>query len=291
MPSGVEETSCNCRVCGSSHLTVRFKVNGYTLQTCRECTFVQVAQKPTAEILDKVYGTQYFTHSKYKDGRTLALEVQRRLEILRRFVKPNARILDAGCATGDFVAAASAEYSAFGIDRSEFAITTAVRKYPSLEGRVWSGFLEDMKPSETAYDAICLWDVIEHVWDPISTLRTIFDHLSPTGVIILSTPSIDAPIARLLKKYWAFMTPPEHLGFFTGKSFERTFCDLVPAKILDRQTHGKWANVGFVFYKANRVMPRLVPSVLVNAIANTKLSRQSVYIPTNDIQYVVARKS
>ena len=51
--------------------------------------------------------------------------------------------------------------------------------------------------------------------------RKLMGHLKPGGYLVLSTPSIDAPIARAMGRYWAFMTPPEHLGFFSGRSFRR----------------------------------------------------------------------
>lgn len=285
------ERSTSCRACKSSDLKPRFSANGYTLDECRSCSFVQVRERPTAEVLDKIYGEQYFTHSKYQDQQTLAVEVERRMALLGRFVPARARVLDAGCAIGDFVAAANRQYDAYGMDRSPFAIEVAVEKHPELAGRVWSGFLEDMPATEAGYDAICLWDVIEHVWDPVATLQTLLQHLKPGGILLLSTPSIDAPIARLMGRYWAFMTPPEHLGFFTGKSFKAVFDGPAPAQIVHRARRGKTANVGFVFYKARRVLPALVPQWLVNFVSNGPLGKRSIYVPTGDIQYVLAQKA
>lgn len=285
------ERSTSCRVCSSPELKPQFSANGYSLDRCRACDFVQVRERPTAEALDKIYGEQYFTHSKYQDQQTLAVEVERRLALLDRFVPAGARILDAGCAIGDFVAAANRKYDAYGMDRSAFAIEVARAKHPELEGRVWAGFLEDMQPAERGFDAICLWDVIEHVWDPVATLQTLMLHLKPGGFLLLSTPSIDAPIARLMGRYWAFMTPPEHLGFFGGKSFGAIFDGPVPARLRHRVRRGKTANVGFVFYKARRVLPALVPQWLVNFVSNGPMGKRSVYVPTGDIQYVLAQKA
>ena len=42
--------------------------------------------------------------------------------------------------------------------------------------------------------------------------------LKPGGTLVLSTPDIGAITARVMRTRWAFMTPPEHLGFFNASS-------------------------------------------------------------------------
>ena len=280
-----------CRVCGSARVAPALEARGWKLERCGECGFVQVADHPTEADFAAVYGDAYFGHSKYRDLDALERENVRRLELLRRFVPRGAAVLDAGCATGDFVVAAKGEYEMYGSDLSAFAIEQARAKSPELAGRLWAGKLEDFGGRVPPLDAICLWDVIEHVWDPVDVVRRLMGHLKPGGYLLLSTPSIDAPVARAMGPYWAFMTPPEHLGFFSGRSFRRFFESAVPARIVHRKRLGKWANVAFIAYKLRRVAPRLMPEAVVSWLGRSALGKLALYVPTQDIQYLVVRKT
>lgn len=280
-----------CRVCGGAELAPALHARGWELERCAACGFVQVRDHPSEADFAAVYGDAYFGHSKYRDLDALNRESERRLALLRRFVPRGGRVLDAGCATGDFVAAASGEYEMWGSDLSAFAIEQARAKNPGIAERLWAGKLEDFGARVPPLDAVCLWDVIEHLWDPVEVVRTLMAHLKPGGHLVLSTPSIDAPIARAMGKYWAFMTPPEHLGFFSGRSFRRFFGTAVPGTIVHRSRMGKWANVAFIAYKLRRVAPKLVPEAVVAWLGRSALGKLALYVPTQDIQYLVVRKT
>lgn len=288
-PSAEPAGRRGCRVCGGADPAPALRVREHALARCRRCGFLQVTEPPSEESLTAMYGQQYFSRGKYGNHRALELENARRLALLRAHLPAGGRVLDAGCADGDFVSAAKGAFEISGLDRSEFAIEQARERNPELAGRLWCGKLEDLPAGAAPFDAICLWDVIEHVWDPVPVCRDLLARLAPGGVLLLSTPAADAPIARLMGRYWAFMTPPEHLGFFGRRTFEVLFAEAAPARMVHHERLGKWANVGFVFYKAARVLPRLVPSALVRAIQASALAGLTVYVPTADVQYVVVR--
>lgn len=86
------------------------------------------------------------------------------------------------------------------------------------------------------------------------------------------------------------MTPPEHMGFFSSRSFSQLFGRELPFKIVHRRVLGKWTNLGFLFYKIQRVSPMLIPGFILEAISTSVLANIPIYVPTDDIQYVVAQK-
>lgn len=58
--------------------------------------------------------------------------------------------------------------------------------------------LDDGIPDElSAYDCIVSCEGLEHFGNPELFLRTVFEHLKPSGTLVLSTPSIWYPQARL----------------------------------------------------------------------------------------------
>src|SRR5262249_22622818 len=107
--------------------------------------------------------------------------------------------------------------------------------------------------------------------------------------LVLSTPDIGAVTARVMRTRWAFMTPPEHLGFFTADSLAFLLERQLGLQTVSSVANGKWVNIGFLAYKVRRVFP-FVPKGLVDQIQNSPLGRATMYIPTRDVRYVTARK-
>lgn len=286
-----KEVSKACRLCGSNQLEKKFTANACHLDICQSCGFLQVAIKPTHEELHRIYSGGYFTHGKYKDTDTLSQENGRRKELME-FLKrgSQAKILDAGCASGDFIFSAKKDFDMWGLDISEYAIAQAKNKNPELAARLHAGLVEQQPYEDRFFDGIVMWDVIEHIWDPLDTCEKLFRYLRPNGYLFLSTPNKGALTARLMGKYWAFMTPPEHLGFFDKKTIHFLFEKKINGKVVHLKTKGKRANVGFLFYKLKRIFPRLIPGFLIRLFQTQLLRKLSVYVPTGDVQYAIIHK-
>jgi SAM-dependent methyltransferase len=103
-------------------------------------------------------------------------------------VRPPGRLLDVGCGTGLFLAVARRRgWTPYGVD--DCAIATAhARGHFGLE--VWDGQFTDLAArEELRFDAISMWDVIEHARAPVGLLQSARSVLAPGGVIAISTPN------------------------------------------------------------------------------------------------------
>lgn len=281
-----------CRICGSVSLRPHFEVRGQRLERCTSCGFVQVDRQPTTAELDAIYAEAYFTGAKYRgDPVALERESARRIALLKRWVQDGATILDAGCSTGDFIGAAKDTYRVYGVDYSAFAVETARKRFPEIAERLQPGKIEDAPWSDVTFDAICLWDVIEHIWDPLAVLSALLSRLNPGGAILFSTPAIDSLFARAMGRYWPFMTPPEHLSFFSSKAVASAARRLGPVALAQETRRGKWANIAFIAHKIARIAPRWFPVSILWPLRRWPFNRLSIYVPTSDIMYVVLRKT
>ena len=281
------DTNASCRLCSAAGATKYMEVRGQVLLRCGECGFVQLKEKPSDEELCKIYSGSYFQHDKYSNNLANRKEQARRMEILRRFgLVDGMRILDIGCATGDFVASASARYRVWGMDISREAIKTAMKFYPQLAHRFETGTLQAPPFEPGQFDAVLLWDVVEHLWDPLSGLRSILQLLKKPGRIFFSSPDIGSLTARIMGKNWAFMTPPEHMCFF-NRSTARKLINLTRGNLQYYVRRGKWVSIGFLAYKIHRIMPFL-PACFVKGIRKTALGRQCIYAFTGDVFYAAA---
>jgi 2-polyprenyl-3-methyl-5-hydroxy-6-metoxy-1,4-benzoquinol methylase len=279
-----------CRLCGFELCKPLFVVEGYPIERCSNCEFVQVRDEPDPALLVKIYDQLHIKHLTYRNEAAAIQENLRRVELLRRHIAEGAEVLDAGCATGDFLAQARGSFRMFGLDISPGAIQIARERLPDIADRLWAGCIEDMAEKGDTYDAICLWDVIEHLWDPAETCRQLFARLRPGGILFVSTPDSGALIAKVMGRSWAFMIPPEHLSLFSAKSFQYLFGRIVKGEIIYHVSQGKWTNLAFILYKLERMVGTRFPPRFMAWAARASWGCRLIYVPTKDIQYLAVRK-
>jgi SAM-dependent methyltransferase len=77
--------------------------------------------------------------------------------------------------------------------------------------RVHQGTLEDAHLWPHTFDVVTMWDVLEHLYQPVQTLRHVRRLLRPDGILVVRVPNLDAWDARLFGRYWAGLDQPRHL--------------------------------------------------------------------------------
>jgi 2-polyprenyl-3-methyl-5-hydroxy-6-metoxy-1,4-benzoquinol methylase len=281
-----------CRLCGESQLKPLFTVRDSPIAHCPNCDFVQVVREPEPDQLKAIYDEAYFGHNKYRDLNTLSIENTRRLRLMQRYIPAGSCVLEAGCGAGYFLEMASSSYTMYGFDLATSAVKQARTRTSLDTRRIQQGTLEAPPQFDNRmFDGICLWDTIEHIWDPLQVMPLLFDRLKPGGYLALSTPNIGTLTARIMGTRWAFMTPPEHLSFLSKQSMHYLMQTALGHQIVFHASWGKKVNAGFLFYKLHRVMPRLTPRMLLKLFEHPPFANLALYVPTGDIQYVVVQKA
>ena len=258
---------------------------------CQKCGFVQVLDRPQKSEIYALYAKEYFQRGKYVKDKAIENTCQRRVKWLQdNGVHNKAKVLDIGCATGDFIASAKAYYDMWGIDISKYAVALAKKQNPEVSEQISCQMIEELRFPNEFFDAIVLWDVLEHLWDPLDVVSILVRFLKSGGVVAFSTPNIGAPIARLMGKHWALMTVPEHLCFFDRNTTE-LLNKKAGLKTIGWMSKGTWGNMGFLMYKAIRVMSIQLPSsLIIDWVKRSILSKWVIYVPTGDIQFCATKK-
>ena len=76
------------------------------------------------------------------------------------------------------------------------------------------GTLESLSKDIGTFDIICLWDVIEHLYDPGQCIDDLRQNMNPGGVLLINFPDIGTVQAKIFgKHFWWILSV--HLQHFT----------------------------------------------------------------------------
>ncbi|MEQ9407339.1 MAG: class I SAM-dependent methyltransferase [Fuerstiella sp.] len=123
-----------------------------------------------------------------------------------------------GCATGAYLARlAAAGWTVEGVEPAAAAAETA--RQSGLNVR--TGVLDDISPPAASFDCAAAWMVLEHVYDPETTLRQLHQLLKPGGQLLISVPNAGCWEPLVFRSTWYVWEPPRHLHHFTPSSLRR----------------------------------------------------------------------
>ena len=206
-----------CPVCGFTNSGLLMARRGYSYFCCNRCGAIYLDPMPVADQVTAVYqDPAYFAgdgESGYRDytamHKALAPHFRRRLRILAERLPRRGHLLDVGCADGYFLALAQADgWEVAGVEISEPMAKEAAR-------RLRIPVATSLNDLPGTYDAITLWEVVEHFPDPVAELRRLAGRLRPGGVLMLSTPNAGHWQALRAPETWTAYRPPAHVVLFT----------------------------------------------------------------------------
>ncbi|MEK6303073.1 MAG: class I SAM-dependent methyltransferase [Acidobacteriota bacterium] len=203
---------------------MRYEIDGYHIVECEKCGLCYVAESVSSIELTDYYDEAYYSGARnkgYSDyvGSRNARKAHFRslLPVLRRYLPSgDVRVLDIGCAAGFFLEVAQeAGWKAQGIELSPYMSEYARH---SLGLDVLTGRLEEIDFGEARFELVTMWDVIEHLADPLAAIRRAHSLLAPGGLIAISTGDIGGATARIYDRRWALLAPPGHLFYFSRRT-------------------------------------------------------------------------
>jgi 2-polyprenyl-3-methyl-5-hydroxy-6-metoxy-1,4-benzoquinol methylase len=202
---------------------------------CSKCgTLVFQGQEPSSRAIDDssdFYGRNYwFGHQENDLGfpnieaRAINDLPERCVYWLRHLLEyrlPPARVLELGCAHGGSVALMRwAGYDAIGLELSPWVVDFARNTF-GID--VLKGPVEDQALPPESFDAICMFDVMEHLVDPLATFAKCYSLLKPQGIFLIQTPEmpIDADYEAMKRAKdirLKVLVDTEHLHLFSRKA-------------------------------------------------------------------------
>jgi ubiquinone/menaquinone biosynthesis C-methylase UbiE len=136
-----------------------------------------------------------------------------------RFMPTSGRLLDIGCATGEFLnTIRNHKWEVSGLEVIEQAAHNARERY-KLD--VITGSLETANLADNSYDVITMWDVLEHLPDPKDALKRCHRLLKPGGYVIFSIPNLASFDRYLFGSRWIGWDAPRHFTLFTKPTLQQ----------------------------------------------------------------------
>lgn len=134
-----------------------------------------------------------------------------------RCVPKNVRVLDVGCGFGQSLGYHTARgCDVYGVEADE-----NIRRVADKFGyKVHVGLFDDSIYEPEYFDYVTMDQVIEHVADPVSTLRGMARILKSGGTAILSTPNAGGWGAKTFGRRWINWHAPYHVQFFSRNSMQ-----------------------------------------------------------------------
>jgi SAM-dependent methyltransferase len=195
------------------------------LMRCDQCSFIYTSAVVPAGNVARVYEA----YNAARDVENTQLRAQR-LQMYkfdgafaRRFLHPgDARVLDVGSGTGDFVAQFSGEFELHGVEVDSAARAACARTHPDL--RLYPDLAAI--PQSIAFDAIVFRGTLQYMPDLRGVASWCSERLRSGGrLFILATPNAESILAQMQREQWVLANKVEHRYWFTRGHLLRLFGD------------------------------------------------------------------
>ncbi len=226
----------------------------FRLVRCSQCGLVFQNPRPSPSAIGKYYADEYAPHRGIRGDRLLrfrlwlrSIEIRYYLEFgvhlymrggrptrLRKFLWPlrfltrmllpgiakkrdNGALLDVGCGNGFFLNhLRKTAWRLHGVEISEAASKVGREEFGLA---IFNGSLEEAGFGECFFDVVNLSHFLEHVYDPVATLKEARRIVKDGGLIVVTVQNIDSMNFRIFGSRWCGHDLPRHMYDFNPETF------------------------------------------------------------------------
>jgi SAM-dependent methyltransferase len=191
---------------------------------------------------DHEFYAKFYAHLRERNllGRN---SVRKEFELAARRIAPGDRVLDVGCGFASFRSVIPhADY--VGLDPN-FATNNRVKG-------VFNQTLQDhLIENAGTYDAVCAFQVIEHVASPACLFANMVRAARPGGLVIVGVPHVPSALTRIPN--FLLNAPPHHLTWWTAKALAAVA--ELQGTVVESIEHVPWSEFDSLMYWMERCSP------------------------------------
>ena len=196
--------------------------DGYVNQRykCIDCGLIFLSPRPSPESLSLIYSRWYgYAYQRVMSDLSHIEERRKEFEryhlsMLETACPQRGRLLDVGCGSGLFLGLAKKrgwEVSGIELDPS----TAAWGKEHEDIADMRCGVLASVLAKDEQFDAITMFDYLEHTDRPGEDLDCLISRLAPGGVLMVRVPNAGGWQSRVMGSRWIAIMPT-HLSYFSA---------------------------------------------------------------------------
>ncbi len=208
---GANTAPPSCKLCGAS-TRAHFARNSFPVLRCDGCGFMFARRLDGQSALALYNDERYLRWERYR-GWWEKVEpfYLRRLERIAALAPQAGSLLDVGCAEGYFLRHARTRgFQVAGVDVSE----KMRRRAEQIAGCPVYASLAEVLGLGLRFDCVTMFEVIEHLEEPLGAMREVARLLSPSGLLALSTPNCQSPQAPSGAPMDIWFIAPLHISYF-----------------------------------------------------------------------------
>jgi len=242
-----------CKICDSKdieHIFFSKETHGKSMKKgeetfdilkCNKCECLFISNLK----IDSEYYKKYYNIGYYRNKRSRSIlnflekllfnySVKRKEKIILNFFEDKIKrlkILDIGCGNGDFLEKLDNKY----FDKNGVEINSEGIKLCKKRGiNIINKEITKFNFKNEKFDVVTMWHVLEHVNNPIETLKKIKKILTDDGIFIFQVPNTNSLGFKFGKQNWFHLDSPRHLILYNStcinELFKRTGFKLIKTK-------------------------------------------------------------
>ena len=222
-----------------------FKNGADRIRKCPACSVGFVYPRVSGSELFSQYSPDYFQkryddlqESKYVNMQSWQAKIALCLARVNRLRGVQAGVLlDVGCGKGGFLEAARER--GWQVQGVELCAEVAKGTMERVGVQVYIGSVFDIELRSETFDLVTMFDVIEHLEEPVEALQICYRILKPGGALAISTPNLRGLGCRLLGAKAFAVWPDEHIFYFGPASMKRALqmADFTEVEIASREIY------------------------------------------------------
>lgn len=255
----------------------------YRMVKCNACGLVRSDPVADAAMLGELYRQSTFDYG--TEVRNLRCTYGRHLDQLEAFGVRKHSLLEIGCGNGFFLEEAQVRgyVDVRGVEPSAEAVAKAA---PGVRGRIVCDLMRPGLFAEASFDVVCLFQVFDHLPDPLSVLSETHRVLRPGGLLLILNHNINALSARLLGARSPIIDL-EHTYLYSPTTLAHLAAS---QKLTVRKTGTVW-NSYSLYYLARLIpFPAGIKAPLVGLLLRSSIGRLPLSVSLGNL-YLIAQKS
>ncbi len=254
----------------------------YRIVRCNLCGLVRSDPVADPDAISGLYGRSSFEYS--EETASLAQTYGSYLARLESYGVRKDSLLEIGCGNGFFLEEARRRgyREVRGVEPSRAAIELA---RPEIRPRIVCGMMGPGLFSAGSFDAICLFQVLDHLFDPAGIVETCFHILKPGGLVLCLNHNADARSSRWMKDRSPIIDI-EHTYLYSPATIGQLFSKL---GFRAMETGAAWNRYSVSYLTRLVPLPGALKRPLLAALGATRLGRIPLRLPLGNL-YMIAQK-